>query len=214
MLVCRPMSSAAAQAQQFWDGVAFSGRFFMGDSPVHAALQALVRLLDAEKIPYAIVGAMALNAYGYRRVTADVDVLLSPDGLRRLKAAALGRGYLEKFPGSKGMRDTVNGVGIDVLLAGDYPGDGQPKPVRFPDPTDVPLEHRAMHLLPLPRLVELKLASGLSATHRLKDLADVLELIKAAHLPRELADQLDASVRGKFSELWEAAQVKDPLSED
>ena len=208
------MGHAATETEQFWDGVAFSGRFFMGDSPVHAALQALVRLLEAEKIPYAIVGAMALNAYGYRRVTTDVDVLLSPEGLLRLKAATLGRGYVEKFPGSKGLRDTVNGVGIDVLLTGEFPGDGKPKPVQFPDPGAVPLEHRAMHLLPLPRLVELKLASGLSAPHRLKDLADVLELIKAVKLPRDLDSQLDASVRAKFRELWDAAQVKDPLSED
>ena len=56
--------------------------------------------------------------------------------------------------------------------------------------------------------------SGLSAAHRLKDLADVLELIKAASLPPEIEQQLDPSVREKFRELWQAAQVKDPLSED
>jgi hypothetical protein len=64
--------------------------------------------------------------------------------------------------------------------------------------------------LPLPRLVELKLASGTSAPHRLKDLADVLELVRASELPRTLADELDASVRAKFLELWDAAQVRDP----
>jgi hypothetical protein len=64
--------------------------------------------------------------------------------------------------------------------------------------------------LPLPRLIELKLASGLSAPHRLKDLADVLELVRAAHLGAELGDQLDPSVRAKFAELWQAAQAEDP----
>jgi hypothetical protein len=153
---------------------------------------------------------MALNEYGYRRVTVDIDVLLTREGLASLKHAALGRGYLEKFPGSKGLRDTENGVVIDVLLAGDYPGDGKPKAVRFPDPAAVavPRGERGS-FLPLEALVELKLASGISAPHRLKDLADVIELIRAASLPRSLSDRLDASVRDKYAELWVAAQTRD-----
>ena len=66
-----------------------------------------------------------------------------------------------------------------------------------------------MSFLPLAKLVELKLASGMTAPHRLKDLADVLELIKAADLPAELADDLSPYVREKFRELWEAAQHAD-----
>lgn len=185
----------------------------MGDSPVHAALAALVTVLERERIPYAVVGAMALNAYGYRRVTTDVDVLLSAEGLARFKAVALGRGYVEKFPGSKGVRDTINAVSIDVLLAGEYPGDGKAKPVRFPDPATSSVDHGGVRLLPLAQMVELKLASGLSAGHRLKDLADVQELIKALSLPRGFGDALDASVRGRFFELWQATQEHDPLSE-
>ena len=56
-----------------------------------------------------------------------------------------------------------------------------------------------MALLPLPMLIELKLASGMTAPHRLKDLADVQELIRAARLPRELADELDPYVRRNTS---------------
>ncbi len=181
----------------------------MGDADVHRALSKLVTLLDEGDIPYAIAGAMALNEYGYRRVTTDVDVLLTRAGLSELKKRALGRGYLEKFPGSKGLRDTENGVVIDVLIAGDYPGDGKPKAVRFPDPAAVALRGNKGAFLPLPILVELKLASGMTAPHRLKDLADVLELIRAASLPRSFAESLDSSVREKFVELWEAAQLRD-----
>jgi hypothetical protein len=126
---------------------------------------------------------MALNEWGYRRVTVDVDVLLSPEGLRALKAAVLGRGYVEKFPGSRGLRDTVAGVDIDVVLSGEYPGDGKPKPLRFPGPALAAVRGRRVALLPLEKLIELKLASGMSAAHRLKDLADVLELIRALLAP-------------------------------
>jgi len=179
----------------------------MGEADVQRALERLARLLDEKGIAYAVIGAMALNEWGYRRVTVDVDILLSAEGLRALKAVALGRGYTEKFPGSRGLRDTEAGVNVDVVLAGEYPGDGRPKPVVFPDPSQAAVRGQRVALLPLPKLIELKLASGISAPHRLKDLADVLELIRQLSLPRELAGSLDASVRAKYEELWQAAQI-------
>lgn len=182
----------------------------MGDADVQRALLKLGRLLDEARIPYAILGAMALNEYGYRRVTIDVDVLLTAEGLEAFRAMALGRGYVEQFPGSRGVRDTEHGVPIDVIVSGEYPGDGRPKPVRFPDPDTVGVRGARVTLVPLSVLIELKLASGMSAPHRLRDLADVLELIRASHLPAELAEQLDPSVRQKYRELWEAAQAADP----
>jgi hypothetical protein len=211
MAPCYAASVARAVAPddeaRFWEGVAYCGRYFMHDADVHRALVKLIDVLEREHIPYAIAGAMALNEYGYRRVTDDVDVLLTREGLARLKSVVLGRGYLEKFPGSKGLRDTEHNVVIDVLLAGDFPGDGKPKPVAFPDPEQIALRGERGAFLPLERLLELKLASGISAPHRLKDLADVLEIIRITGLPRSLGDQLDASVRAKFDELWSAAQA-------
>jgi hypothetical protein len=179
----------------------------MGEADVQRALERLARLLDEKGIPYAVVGALALNEWGYRRVTVDVDILLAPEGLRALKAAVLGRGYVEKFPGSRSLRDTEAGVDVDFLLAGEFPGDGKPKPVAFPDPEQAAVRGRSVALLPLPKLIELKLASGMSAPHRLKDLADVLELIRALSLPPAMAESLDASVRAKYEELWQAAQT-------
>lgn len=101
-------------------------------------------------------------------------------------------------------------MNIDVLLAGDYPGDGKPKPVRFPDPAEAAVGGAKVPLLPLERLVELKLASGMTAPHRLRDLADVLELIRVQRLPETWSERLDPYVRDKFRELWQAAQSQDP----
>lgn len=193
--------------EAFWAGVENARRFFMGEADIHNALKRLARILDEKGIPYAIIGALALNEWGYRRVTVDVDVLLTAEGLRALKEEALGRGYVEKFPGSRGLRDTVAGVDVDVVLAGEYPGDGKPKPVAFPDPAVAAVRGRGVALVSLEKLIELKLASGMSAPHRLKDLADVLELIRALSLPREKELSLDASVRTKYRELWQAAQA-------
>jgi hypothetical protein len=198
-----------AAERRLFEGIREAERFFMAEGMVHRALEKLVRLLEEAGIPYALVGAMALNEYGYRRVTVDVDVLLTRDGLDAFKRMHLGRGYIEKFPGSRGMRDTEHGVPIDVVLTGEYPGDGRPKAVAFPDPATTAVPGTRVRLLPLPRLVELKLASGISAAHRLRDLADVLEIIRLQGLPDDFAQQLDPSVREKYRELWQAAQHED-----
>jgi hypothetical protein len=42
---------------------------------------------------------------------------------------------------------------------------------------------------------------------RLKDLADVLELIKALQLPSDFATRLNPFVQAKYEELWLAAQT-------
>jgi hypothetical protein len=190
-------------------GIEEAERFFMGESKVQRARNKVARLLEEDGIPYALVGAMALNAYGYERVTVDVDLLLTREGLESFKKRHLGLGYVQKFPGSKGLRDTENGVTVDVVLAGEYPGDGLPKPVAFPDPAVAAVRGERVALLPLPRLIELKLASGMTAPHRLKDLADVIEVIRILKLPAELAEELDPYVREKYGELWQAAQAPD-----
>jgi len=58
----------------------------------------------------------------------------------------------------------------------------------------------------LPTLVELKLASGMTGAGRLKDLADVQELIKLLNLPADFGESLNPYVRDKFAELWNDAR--------
>ena len=200
-------------AAAVWAGLEYAEKFFMGVADVQRAMRKLVAALDDLGIPYAIVGGMALNEYGYRRVTVDVDVLLTRDGLQRFKDHWLGRGYVEKFSGSRGLRDTELGVAIDVLVTGDYPGDGQPKPVRFPDPAKVAVRDGGLALIPLAKLIELKLASGMTSIHRAKDIGDVVELIKHTGSRRELGDELDPSVRDRYFEIWDALQTPDTLPE-
>ena len=92
-------------------------------------------------------------------------------------------------------------------------GEAQKKPVSFPDPKTVSFEADGIHYSQLPKLVELKLASGMTNPGRLKDLSDVLELIKTISLPMDFANQLDPFVREKFEELWNAAKKDDSVEE-
>lgn len=202
------MALTAKQTRAFWDGVTFAERFFMGIDEVHRAMQKLCATLENDQIPYAIAGAMALNAHGYIRTTTDIDVLLTAEGLSAFKAKHLGFGWVERFPGSKDLRDTEFNVKIDVLLTGDYPGDGKPKPIRFPDPGTA-VRGEGVMVLSAKDLVELKLASGMTSPDRLKDLADVQELIRHAKLPVELSDSLDPMVRAKYVEIWNGTNRAD-----
>ena len=171
-------------------------------SAVHRTLRRVTKRLEELGVLYAVAGGMALFLHGYRRFTEDVDILVTRDGLRLIHERLEGLGYVAPFPGSKNLRDSDSGVRVEFLVAGEYPGDGKPKPVAFPDPAAVGVENDGVRYLSLPRLVELKLASGLTNPLRLKDLADVQELIRLLKLPAEFAEQLDPYVRGKFADLW------------
>jgi hypothetical protein len=183
-----------------------SGLFFEGRGEVQETLRRIVERLDALGVPYVVVGGMALFAHGYRRYTESVEILVTREGLKRIHEALEGLGYVPPFAQSKQLRDAGSGVRIEFLVTGGYPGDGKPKPVAFPDPDAVFQWWGGMRVVNLPTLVTLKLALGMSAASRLKDLADVQELIKQLQLPLEFSDQLHPTVRKKFQELWSGAQ--------
>ena len=181
-----------------------ASRFLMGEGPVHQSLQKIARRLEELGIPYAVVGGLALVAHGYDRTTVDVDVLVSAEGLAKTHEALEGLGYVPPFAGSKHLRDTETSVRIEFLVSGQYPGDGKPKPVAFPDPAASSVVIRGVRYLTLPKLVELKLASGMTNVGRLKDLGDVQELIRTLGLKREFGEELNQFVRPKYLELWDA----------
>src|SRR5712691_4684 len=110
-------------------------QFFMGEGPVQNTLRSLTRRLSEEQIDYAIIDGMALVLQGYERLTVDVDVLLTPSGLEQFHERMVGRGYVPIFDGArKHFRDTDTGVNVEIITTGEFPGDGKPKEVSFPDP--------------------------------------------------------------------------------
>lgn len=179
-------------------------RFFEGTGMLNDALGRLVSDLERKEIEYAIVGAVALNQHGFPRLTVDIDILLTADGLERFRNELVGLGYRPAFEGARKQFRTSDNVPIDVIVSGEYPGDGLPKAVVFPNPSEFSVEIDGVQTISLEKLIELKLASGISAPHRLKDLADVQELIKIKHFDVSFAEKLDETVRAKFLELLDA----------
>ena len=189
-------------------------RLFMGHGELDQTLARLVRNLEQHGIDYMVVGAVALIAHGYKRFTEDIDIVLSADGLHTFHNELIGLGYAPQFPGArKRLRSTMDGVSIDVITSGEYPGDGKPKPVVVPDPASASIEIDGIRIVTLEKLIELKIASGMTAPHRLRDLADVLELIRIRKLGADYAEQLDPYVRSKYLELWSAAATAPALDE-
>ncbi len=177
----------------------------MGRGILRDALSRLVFDLERNNIDYAVIGALALNLHGYTRATVDVDLLLTPEGLSDFHKKLVGLGYRPMFEGArKSFRTTQENLTIEIITTGEYPGDGLPKSVEFPEPKKYSLVIEGIKTLSLPKLVELKLASGISGAARLKDLADVQELIKLKNLERDFSERLDSSVREKFIELHQA----------
>jgi len=185
-------------------------QFFMETSPIHETMRRLSKTLNEMQISFAIAGAMAANAHGHKRTTSDVDILIRREDLLRFKERWIGRGWVDKFEGSKNFRDAVTNVNVDTLIVGDFPGDGLPKPVAFPTPESVSERNdEGLPIISLKTLIELKLASGMTAMHRPRDFDDVIQLIRVNKLSREFEQQLNPYVVTKFEELWNAAQVNE-----
>lgn len=180
---------------------------FEEKSAVHLTLRKIAQRLAELKIVYAVAGGMALFFHGFRRFTEDVDILVTPEGLEQVHRHLERLGYVSLSSGSKALRDPESGVRIEFLVTGEFPGDARPKPVSFPDPVEANIEKDNVRWLSLATLIELKLASGMSSPGRLRDLADVQELIRVRNLPADLRQQLQPFVREKHAELW--ASVED-----
>lgn len=193
--------------QSFADVYEEGLRYFMGQGNLNQTLAQLASDLKEHGIDYAVIGAVALLAHGYQRFTSDIDLVLTPEGLEVFHRELIGLGYLPAFPGArKRVRSTRNGIIIEVMTTGEYPGDGKPKPVSIPEPSKASTEINGFQVVTLEKLIELKLASGMTAPHRLKDLADVQELIKVRDIKKDFAERLDPYVRDKFLELFEAVE--------
>ncbi len=128
---------------------------------------------------------------------------MTEDGLATFRRELLvGRVYRPAFEWArKKYRATAGNVLIEIILTGEYPGDGKPKSVRFPGLKASSVLIDCVRTVALETLVELKLASGMTGAARRKDLADVQELIRVLNLTTAFATRLDPRVRALFLEL-------------
>lgn len=108
-------------------------RFFMGEGVLNETLRRVAQDLENHQINYIVIGAIALNNYGYRRFTEDIDLILTREGLEKFRRELVGKDYRPAFEGAtKKFRTTGENVTVEIITSEEFPGDGKPKPVRFP----------------------------------------------------------------------------------
>ncbi len=178
--------------------------FFQKKDPVHQTMRRAARRLERAGIDYAILGGMALNAHRYERTTRDVDFLLTQQGLETFAERFVGKVY-GRVPGrSRRFVDKANGVTIDILVAGRFPGSGRPGPIAFPDPAKVSEIIDKHSVVNLATLVQLKLAA-----RRWRDFGDVVELIRIHELDESFLRKLHPAVHRDFIECLEQKKRED-----
>jgi hypothetical protein len=184
-----------------------ASQLFEGKGKVYETFDRITRKLDELGLEYAVCGGLALFAHGFRRFTEDVDILVTADGLRKLHEKLDGLGFVRPFAQSKNLRDVTTGVRIEFLIAGQFPGDGKPKAIAFPTPAQAAELIDGRRILSLNKLIELKLASGLTGAGREKDFGDVSSLIQRLGLPLAYAESLHPDVREKYQSIWRSANA-------
>ena len=178
---------------------AYTLRENTGTSGLEQTLRSAVEVLARHGVPHLVVGGLAVQEHGYFRVTIDCDVVV-PDVLDAVELLTADlSGPFARVPNCEDtVQDKRNGVLINLLPAGRVLKAGCKVP--FPLPREVCDQPC---FVSLEKLISLKLDSwSNSPARRLKDKADIVELIKALHLSRDLA--VDEAVRALYLETWDA----------
>lgn len=169
---------------------------------VRTAQAAVAKLADYD-IPHLIVGGVAVQEHGYPRLTIDVDIVV-PDVLEAVEFLTADlTGPFKRVQGcADRVEDRRNGVNVDLLPAGRVLKRGCRVP--FPQPTK---SSEALQIVSVEDLISLKLDSwAASPTRRLRDKADVTELILRRKLPRDLA--VAPAMLAAYQETWDALQAE------
>ena len=168
-------------------------------TPLTRTMRKAVRVLAEAGIPSLIVGGYAVQEHGYARFTSDVDIVV-PD-VAAARAVLSINGFRENPGSTMSLTDRITRIEVDLL-----PGGGSVGPGPLPLPAA-----EAVSTMPafvsLRALVEIKLSSFLgSPASRLRDLADVTELIKANKLTRDFA--VDPAVSELFTSTVDGLQAE------
>jgi len=137
-----------------------------------------------------VVGGVAVFLHGYRRTTVDVDVYCEDTAAAAAALEAIGAVW-----DAQRREHQLDGVPIRLVTSaqtGSAPRSST--------------EIDGVRVISLADLIQFKLRSGLGSVTRAKDLADVVELIRAAGLDKTFAARLPKDLRPEFRKLAEAVR--------
>ncbi len=165
-------------------------------------------LLSAAEVPYSICGGVAVCLHGYQRNTVDLDLVIRSSESDTIRKLLSDDGLV--WDETNAEFRTPGGIAVQFLISGQKAGKGSE--VTIPDPIgELNVEQReGLSVVRLSRLIEMKIACGMSNLRRThKDFADVVELIAARDLDGSFARFLHKSLRPTFRELVRNANATD-----
>lgn len=152
-----------------------------------SSLEQVARALNAAGVPFILVSGLAVNAYGYGRATADMDIVvrLTPEHIRATFQALASLGYAPRVPvTADGFADPaqrqqwVAEEGMQVLNFHSDRHRETPVDVFVQEPFDFDREYD--------RAVVEQVAAGVPV--RIVNLETLLQMKASAGRPQDLAD--------------------------
>jgi hypothetical protein len=178
--------------------------FFDDKGPVPDTFRHLQQVLSGAGIPHIFLGAMALNAHGYRRSTEDVDLCMRREDFARFRGEFVGKRFRTVAGRSRRFFDPDTQVTFDVLISGEIAGNARKQQdVLFPDPSEAETIDGAP-CVSLARLIELKLV-----TWRYQDWADVISLIRVHKLTEAFAEKVHTVARPFYLQCYDQMKEED-----
>ncbi len=178
--------------------------FFDDQGPVPETYRRLRESLEHESIPFVIIGAMAVNAHGFVRATSDINICMRRADLQRFKQTLVGKTFLPVEGRPRHFIDAETRTNINILISGEIAGRrDRNHDILFPDPDETEI-HNAAPTVSLARLIELKLV-----TWRLRDWADVIDLIRHLSLNESFAQNLHLTVRSAYLQCYDQRMEED-----
>jgi hypothetical protein len=171
-----------------------------GTTDITKTLKKAVETLANGNIPSIVVGGVAVQEYGYLRMTVNVDLIVP--NVKEARDYLSIRGFKPNPGSNMTVTDRDTKIEVNLLLGGGSVGPG---PLKLPIPKKV---SRQPHILELNSLIAIKLSSYIgNKFNRAKDLADVVELTKINKLSKAL--KLPKEVQSTYLEIWEGLQNED-----
>jgi hypothetical protein len=192
-----PTQKLMVLGDQLWERIARSVE------TIEERLRRTVRVLEETAIPYAVVGGNAVRIWvaqidqGAVRATNDVDILVRPDDLERIKRAMTAAGFhYRQTAGVDMFVDEPDGSArnaVHLVLSGQRvrPDDFEPNPDVEPSESG-----RDFRTLPLERLVRMKLNS-----FRLKDKVHLLDMIQVGLIDETWCPRFPNELRVRLKSL-------------
>lgn len=170
-----------------------------GSTNIEKTLLKALKVLKLFNIPHYVCGGFAVQERGYPRFTVDVGLIV-PDVETAIEKLSM-NGF-KRNPGSKmTVTDRETKVEVDLLPGGKKV---DPGPLTLPMPTHVSVRPR---ILSLEKLISAKLSTYIGrGIDRARDYADVIELVKANHTPRDFG--IDPKVRAEYHKIWDGLHQK------